>query len=176
MSERANDPTFRGYSWTDHERELHQRGRGTSTSLLTSPKTNIGMSLFGFAKDGEDFLDLRDKAIKPVSDAPPSAIKLIDNDSEVQWRKRTPQEIERDKASVEMRGTILGTGLTRNFVYGQQLGRASRWLATSGIENGEVPQDFYIRRGDINALENELQTFNQKWEDIRAENQKPYGD
>lgn len=101
---------------------------------------------------------------------------MIDNDSEVQWRKRTPQEIEGDKASVEMRGTMLGTGLTRNFVYGQVLGRTGRWLATPGIENGEVPQDFYIRRGDINALENDLEAYNHKWEGIQAENKKPYED
>lgn len=60
MSERANDPTFRGYSWTDHERQLHQRRERTSASVLTNPYVNTGMSLLGLAKDGEDFLDLRE--------------------------------------------------------------------------------------------------------------------
>jgi len=143
--------------------------------LQNNPRGTL-MQVGDLLKQGVTGYRTWEKSLAPVTDAPPIGIKVIDDDSQVEWRPRSTQEVARDKAAVDVRGSLLGSGLSRNLGTGSLLGWTASEMAEPLLKGTDTPTDIYIRREDFKGLEDDLQNYNEKMEGIHKENNTPYWD
>ncbi len=142
-------------------------------------KNNRGGLVFnalGLGDNVTGFTDRRDRATTPAADAPPSEIKVINDDSEVEWRDKTPGEVTRDAAHLGLTTQLLGTATTKNIGVGSGIGWGAEFLGKGLYQGTQVPKNFYIRQQDLNGLESTFKENDQRVEAIQEANNKPYWD
>ncbi|WP_243368196.1 hypothetical protein [Fundidesulfovibrio soli] len=150
---------------------------GEAWEKMKENKVQTAFQLGGVAKAADTYGKWYKAATTQPTDASPLGVKIIDTKDEVEWRSRSPQEVEQGVGSVALATAIptaiqtqnIGSGSTAGWVAGEVLARPL-------LERTETPKNLYIRRGDIQKFEQGLADYGKAAESFRDENNKPYWD
>ena len=150
---------------------------GEAWGKMKENKVQTAFQLGGIAKAADTYGKWYKAATTQPTDATPLGVKIIDSSDEVEWRKRSPQEVEQGVGSVALAAAIPTAIQTQNIGSGSTAGWfAGEVLARNALERYETPKNLYIRRDDIQKFEQGLAAYGKAAESHKEENNKPYWD